>query len=156
MYQTDSCEENRNATRIARTLVINSLLRPTSLSNASSCALCACALYSTVSTSSFENCGGGSENVTVPEAEICAEMSPVSICARTNVRQENQEGRDTHHAEDQRANLVLALDAHDARDVAEPERHIRRGELLERPPWRAVDGLRHQAEVPVLQVSTGF
>jgi hypothetical protein len=49
---------------------------------------------SPVSTSSFEICGGGSENVTVPEAEICAEMSPVSICACTNVRQENQEGRD--------------------------------------------------------------
>jgi hypothetical protein len=43
-----------------------------------------------VSTSSFEICGGRSENVTVLEVEICAEMSPVSICERTNVRHDKK------------------------------------------------------------------
>lgn len=66
--------------RKVRTLLMNSLLRAISNSKPSSCALCACALYSTESTSSFVNWGGGSENVTVPDAEICAKMSPVSIC----------------------------------------------------------------------------
>jgi hypothetical protein len=56
----------------------------------------------------------------------------------------------TYHAQDQRANLFLALNPHNARDVAKPEGHVRRGELLERPPRRPVNDLCHQAKIPVL------
>jgi hypothetical protein len=65
-----------------RTLFKNSLLLPTSRSSSPSIPVCACTSASIASTCDFVNSGGGSENVTVPSAEMHALMSPDSICVR--------------------------------------------------------------------------
>ena len=62
-----------------RTLLKNSLLLPASNSRYESNEVCSWTARSTLSTCSLVYWAGGSENVTVPSAEICAVMSSDSI-----------------------------------------------------------------------------
>jgi hypothetical protein len=63
----------------ALTFVKNSLLFPTSLFSTAKRAAWCCASASTWSISGFENCAGGSENVTVSSADMVAQISSCSI-----------------------------------------------------------------------------
>ena len=58
----------------------------------------------------------------------------------------------SYHVQDDRADVLLALDADLAADVRQPEGEVRRSELLDQPYGRTIDRLVDEACVPFLWV----
>ena len=136
------------------TFVRYSLLRAVSISRRERSALWSWASRRTRSTSAFVNSKGGSENVTVPVAEIWAEISDASICKNFCIdKGTNRKGRTKpHHTEDDSPNPFLAIYICGFTNFNETQSKVSGSKLFDCPSRCTLKRLAYQPSVLVLFV----